>query len=80
MSMRQMVVALLTAGLLLGAGMGTTLAQSDQAAATVSHECVGEFQGQGTVTVHGEVKSTQSVPNERSQGRGPCSVPPGQDK
>jgi hypothetical protein len=75
-----LVVGGMASALVLGARTEATLAQADQAAASVSHECVGEFQGQGTVTVHGEVKSTQSVPNERSQGRGPCSVPPGQDK
>jgi hypothetical protein len=72
-----LVVGGVASALVLGARMETTLAQSDHAAASVSHECVGG-RGQGTVTVHGEVKSTQSVPNERSHGRGPCLPPPGQ--
>jgi len=75
-----LVVGGVASALVLGARMEATLAQADPAAASVSHACVGEFQGQGTVTVHGEVKATQSVPNERSQGRGPCAIPPGQEK
>jgi hypothetical protein len=74
-----LVVGGVASALVLGARMETTLAQADNAAASVSHECVGG-RGHGTVTVHGEVKSTQTVPNERSRGRGPCAVPPGQAK
>jgi hypothetical protein len=64
--------------LVLGARMEATLAQADQAAASVSQECVDD-RGELTVTVHGEVKSRQTVPNDRSQGRGPC-VPPGPNR
>jgi hypothetical protein len=73
-----LVVGGVASALVLGARMEATLAQSDQAAATVSHECV-DGHGEGSVTVHGDVVSTQRVPNERSQGRGPC-VPPGPNR
>jgi hypothetical protein len=74
-----LVVGGVASALVLGARMEATLAQSDQAAATVSHECV-DGHGEGSVTVRGDVVSTQRVPNEHSQGTGPCQVPPGQDK
>ena len=76
---RLLVVSGVASALVLGARMEATLAQADQAAASVTHECWGEDQGQGTVTVQGEVIATQTVPNERSQGRGPCPGPPGHD-
>jgi hypothetical protein len=73
-----LVVGGVASALVLGARTEATLAQSDQAAASVSHVCVDDH-GEGTVTVHGEVVVTQRVPNERSQGRGPC-VPPGPNR
>ena len=73
-----LVVGGMASALVLGARTEATLAQADQAAASVSQECVDDH-GELTVTVHGEVKSRQTVPNERSQGRGPC-VPPGPNR
>ena len=73
-----LVVGGVASALVLGARMEATLAQADQAAASVSQECVDDH-GELTVTVHGEEVVTQRVPNERSQGRGPC-VPPGPNR
>jgi opacity protein-like surface antigen len=69
---RHLLAAVAALGLLAGA-VSTAAAQANppQAAAEVSHECEGGA-GQGTVTVRGEVKSTQTVPAEGSRGRGPC--------
>jgi hypothetical protein len=77
--LKRSLVAAGAAALLFGGAAAGGAAQSDQSAATVSHECV-DGTGHGTVTVNGEVKSTQTVPNERSEGRGPCQPPPGQTR
>jgi hypothetical protein len=79
MPTKRQFLSLVAAGLLTLGVAGTASAQPDQAAATVSHECV-DGTGQGTVTVNGDIKSTQTVPNDRSQGRGPCLPPPGQER
>jgi hypothetical protein len=75
---RLLIVGGVASALVLGARMEVTLAQSDQAAASVSQQCVDEH-GELTVTVHGEEVVTQRVPDERSPGRGPC-VPPGPNR
>ena len=75
--MKRGLVALLAGlGLLVGS-VGAVGAQPPQAAATVTQECEDGV-GQLTVIVKGRTVSEQTVPNERSQGRGPCQPSPGQ--
>ncbi len=78
--MKRRLFAVALAVTMLGGTVAGAAAQANppQAAATVEHECEGGA-GQGTVTVHGDVKSRTTVPAEESQGRGPCQIPPGHE-
>ena len=75
--MKRLIVACAVMATIILGTAAPAAAQSANAAAVISHACV-EGVGQGTITVRGEVVSTQTVPAEGSEGRGPCLPPPGQ--
>ncbi|CAA9309130.1 MAG: hypothetical protein AVDCRST_MAG93-5103 [uncultured Chloroflexia bacterium] len=73
--MKRIVLALAMGTTLMLGAVAPTAAQSENAAADVSLKCIPV--PTVTITVKGEVITSQIVPAEQSNGLGPCKVPPG---
>ncbi len=73
--MKRIVLTFAIATTLLLGAVAPAAAQSENAAADVSLKCVPV--PTVTITIKGEVITSQIVPAEQSNGLGPCKLPPG---
>ena len=73
--MKRIALALALGTTLLLGAVGPAAAQSENAAADVSLRCLPV--PTVTITVNGEVITSQTIPAEPSNGLGPCKPPPG---